>query len=75
MGEAVRKQTAFRQLKNEYGIVGVDEATLRKDADVADFIGSDSFERDVYHASILHNDERDDDRAQPRRRYSRIKGD
>ena len=38
MGEAVRKQTAFRQLKKEYGIVGVDEATLRKDADVADFM-------------------------------------
>lgn len=56
------KATAFRQLKNEYGIVGADEVTLWK-------------MRGVYHVSALHNDEGEEDRAQPRRRYSRMKGD
>ena len=49
------------------GFIGADEAALWQDADVADFMGTTSIERGVYHVSILHNDEGENG-AQLRRR-------
>lgn len=50
------------------GFIGADEAALWQDADVADFMGTTSIERGVYHVSILHNDEGEEDGALLRRR-------
>jgi hypothetical protein len=50
------------------GLIGADEAALWQDAEVADFMGTASIERGVYHVSILQNDEGEADGAQLRRR-------
>jgi hypothetical protein len=49
-------------------LIGADEAALWQDANVGDFMGTTHVERGVYHVSVLHNDEGEDDGVQLRRR-------
>ncbi len=49
------------------GLIGADEAALWQHANVADFMGTTGVERGVYHVTILHNDEGEEDGAQLRR--------
>jgi hypothetical protein len=48
--------------------IGADEAALRQDANLTDFMGATHVERGVYHVFVLHNDEGENDGAQLRRR-------
>lgn len=50
------------------GFIGADEAALWQDADLADFMGTTKIERGVYHVSLLHNDEGEEDGAHLRRK-------
>src|SRR5438128_2505190 len=71
MADASARLKGYKPLATEervMGFIGADEAALWQDADVADFMGTTSIERGVYHVSILHNDEGEENGAQLRRR-------
>jgi hypothetical protein len=48
--------------------IGADEAALWEDINLDDFMGATHVERGVYHISVLHNDEGEEDGVQLRRR-------
>jgi hypothetical protein len=48
--------------------IGADEAALWQDVTLDDFMGTTQVERGVYHVSVLHNDEGEEDGVQLRRR-------
>jgi hypothetical protein len=50
------------------GFIGADEAALWQDVNLDDFMGTTHVGRGVYHVSVLHNDEGEEDGVQLRRR-------
>jgi hypothetical protein len=50
------------------GFIGADEAALWQDVNLDDFMGTTHVTRGVYHVSVLHNDEGEEDGVQLRRR-------
>jgi hypothetical protein len=50
------------------GFIGADEAALWQDVNLDDFMGTTHVGRGVYHVSLLHNDEGEEDGVQLRRR-------
>ena len=68
MVENILAANAARRHRAAMGLIGADEAALWQDAEVADFMGTTSIERGVYHVSMLQNDEGEADGAQLRRR-------
>jgi hypothetical protein len=68
--EASSRLKAYDPLLEEgaMGFIGADEAALWQDANLNDFMGTTHVTRGVYHVSVLHNDEGEEDGVQLRRR-------
>jgi hypothetical protein len=71
MGEASARLKSYDPLACEERVmtfIGADEAALWQDVNLDDFMGTKHVERGVYHISVLHNDEGEEDGVQLRRR-------
>jgi hypothetical protein len=68
--EASSRLKAYDPLLEEgvMGFIGADEAALWQDVNLDDFMGTTHVGRGVYHVSLLHNDEGEEDGVQLRRR-------